>query len=803
MALTDNGQKKRIIIIAVCSVILVGIVVTVSIGFTEKSSKKESTNTKKNYQISDSLKAIKSICQPTDFKQTCEEQLRKEAGNSTDVKELMQAAFKAGVNFATQAADNSATLREVEQDPKSKMALENCKNLLTFSIYEFQKSISKINELDAVVFNKIYGDLKIWLSATITNQQTCLDGFQNTMTVTGGKMEKVLNMSMKLSRIGLAIVGELSDAFNQLELQGISRRLLEEREMHVLGHSYWPSMMDKNPWKHHLVKEKEAYVLGHANWFTMLDENNPLERRLLQEKEPPAIKSICQPTDFKQTCEEQLRKEAGNSTDVKELMQAAFKAGVNFATQAADNSATLREVEQDPKSKMALENCKNLLTFSIYEFQKSISKINELDAVVFNKIYGDLKIWLSATITNQQTCLDGFQNTMTVTGGKMEKVLNMSMKLSRIGLAIVGELSDAFNQLELQGISRRLLEEREMHVLGHSYWPSMMDKNPWKHHLVKEKEAYVLGHANWFTMLDENNPLERRLLQEKEPPVLDRADRSSMLDEISRKHRLLQEKEPPLLGHIDWSSMIENRRFLQEKEPPVAGHEEPSEMLNKRSLLQEKEPPVAGHKEPSEMLDQLPLLQGKEPHVPGDEEPSEMLDKQGRNKENELHVAGHEEPSEVLDKRRRLQENELHVDGHEEPSEILDQQSQLQENELHVAGNELDKRSRLQENKLRVSGHEEPSEMLDKRRRLLENELQVDGHEQPVEMLDKWVAEVLNELQVDGHEEPSKMLDKRLRLQEIELRVARHRELFEMLDKRRRLQKISSMLLDMKSPRKC
>ncbi|KAH1084088.1 hypothetical protein J1N35_023849 [Gossypium stocksii] len=517
-----------------------------------------------------------------------------------------------------------------------------------------------------------------------------------------------------------------------------------------------------------------------------------------------AIKSICQPTDFKQTCEKQLRKEAGNSTDVKELMQAAFKAGVNFATQAAENSATLREVEQDPKSKMALENCKNLLTFSIYEFQKSISKINELDVVVFNKIYGDLKIWLSATITNQQTCLDGFQNTMTVTGGKMEKALNMSMKLSRIGLAIVGELSDAFNQLELQGIKRRLLEEREMHVLGHSYWPSMMDKNPWKHHLVQEKEAYVIGHANWFTMLDENNPLERRLLQEKEPPVLDRADWSSMLDEISRKHRLLQEKEPALLGHIDWSSMIENRRFLQEKEPPVAGHEEPSKMLNKRPLLQEKEPPIAGHEEPSESLDQLPLLEGKEPHVPGDEEPSEMLNKQGRKHENELHVAGHEEPSEMLDKRRRLQGYELHVDGHEEPSEVLDQQRELQEIELHVAGDELDKRSRLQENKFHVYGHEEPSEMLDKRRRLQENE-QVDGHEQPLEMLYKRrrlkehinvheeLSEMLDkkrrlqdkELQVDGHEEPSEMLDKRRRLKE---HIDGHEEPWEMLDKRRRLQ---------------
>ncbi|XP_039039396.1 pectinesterase-like [Hibiscus syriacus] len=286
MALTDNGQTTRIAIIAVCSLIFVGIVIAVVIGFTTNSPKgepyrdNEDDDDDDGFQVSDSVKAVKSICRPTDFKQTCEEELLIEARNSAGVKELVEAAFKAGVKFATHAVENSTALRERTKDPRALLALENCKQLLTYSIFELHKSISKVDELDVGNIDRVLEDLKILLSATITNRQTCLDGFHNTTTtIFRGHMKDALNMSMRLSKIGLAITCELSDTLNQLQFQGVSRGLL--------GHADWSSLLDESPRERRLLQEKEPHVIGHMD--SLLQENDPRKRRII-ENDPSKLK---------------------------------------------------------------------------------------------------------------------------------------------------------------------------------------------------------------------------------------------------------------------------------------------------------------------------------------------------------------------------------------------------------------------------------------------------------------------------------------------------------------------------------
>ncbi|XWS42360.1 hypothetical protein CRYUN_Cryun16bG0007900 [Craigia yunnanensis] len=279
MSNSDDGEKKkRIAIIAVCSCLLVAMVVAVTVGVSINgtNSDEETNNGSKNSQVSSSMKAIKSICQPTDYRKTCEEQLHAEAGNTTDMKELVQAAFKAAMKFASQAAKNSTTLRDLEKDPRSKKALDVCKQLMTYSINELQKSFNQIDNLDFTKFDKMLADLKIWLSATITNQQTCLEGFRNTTTDAGEKMKKALNISMQLSRNGLAIATEMSAVLTQLEIPGISRRLLQEDELPVLGHAEWSSLLNNSPWKRRLLQDKEPRVLGHSEF-----EIQPGVRRLM------------------------------------------------------------------------------------------------------------------------------------------------------------------------------------------------------------------------------------------------------------------------------------------------------------------------------------------------------------------------------------------------------------------------------------------------------------------------------------------------------------------------------------------
>lgn len=75
-------------------------------------------------------------------------------------------------------------------------------------------------------------NLRIWLSATITYQQTCLDGFENTAGPAGQKMREILTLSSQLTSNGLAMVTSLSSILTDLNIAGLTgRRLLNDNSI--------------------------------------------------------------------------------------------------------------------------------------------------------------------------------------------------------------------------------------------------------------------------------------------------------------------------------------------------------------------------------------------------------------------------------------------------------------------------------------------------------------------------------------------------------------------------------------------
>ncbi|XP_039006926.1 putative pectinesterase/pectinesterase inhibitor 28 [Hibiscus syriacus] len=201
------SQKTRsIAIISVSSCLFVAVVVGVG-GKKETELDEETTNGNKNAMVSSSKKAVQLICEPTEFKDTCEEQLSEEAGNRTDVRDLVRAAFKATMKHVNQAVENSTYLRELEEDEGTKSAFDACKILLHDTVRELEKSFDVVEDVDVINVHKLLGYLKIWLSATIAYQQACLDGFEKTKSKTHAsrKMKKLLNITMQLGRNGLAI----------------------------------------------------------------------------------------------------------------------------------------------------------------------------------------------------------------------------------------------------------------------------------------------------------------------------------------------------------------------------------------------------------------------------------------------------------------------------------------------------------------------------------------------------------------------------------------------------------------------
>lgn len=237
----DGKRRRRYAIIGVSSLLLVAMVVAVTVGVSLKNNDDDSSSTNNGNkngkaQVSTSMKAIKSICKSTDYKQECVDSLH--GVNTTDPTKLVQAAFQVAATKIKEAAKKSITLQQLQKDPRTKMALDQCKQLMEYSVDEFKRSVEKLGDFDVSKVDEMLMDLKIWLSAVITYQETCLDGFQNTTGDAAEKMKKAMQSSMHLSSNGLAMVSEISNLLTDLDIPGISKRRLlsSDNPIPVLGH---------------------------------------------------------------------------------------------------------------------------------------------------------------------------------------------------------------------------------------------------------------------------------------------------------------------------------------------------------------------------------------------------------------------------------------------------------------------------------------------------------------------------------------------------------------------------------------
>ncbi|KAK7269381.1 hypothetical protein RIF29_22107 [Crotalaria pallida] len=243
--MSDEEEKKKAGILYASAFILVAMAVIVVFGLltdtnnesiNESEHHKNQDDNQKN-QIAVTMKAVKTLCNPTDYKQECEQSLTKPAGDIhiTDKKDLVKILFNVSISKIGDKLKETELLYELEKEPRAKMALETCKQLMILSIDEFVRSIDKIAEFNPVRANhdKILTSLKVWLSGSITYQDTCLDGFENTTSDAGKKMKDLLAASMHMSSNALAIITDMADRVpdkNAITKLVVGRRLLQNSD---------------------------------------------------------------------------------------------------------------------------------------------------------------------------------------------------------------------------------------------------------------------------------------------------------------------------------------------------------------------------------------------------------------------------------------------------------------------------------------------------------------------------------------------------------------------------------------------
>ena len=228
--MSDQGKNKKAALIGVSSLFLVAMVVAVAVGVNRNSPNASGGgDSAATAEISTSTKAVKALCQPTDYQETCEKALSEAGTNTSDPRELIKAGFNVAVNEIKWAIGNSTTLKEAASDPMAKQALDACGELMDYAIDDLVISFQRITDnFDMQKLDDYIEDLKVWLSGALTYQETCIDGFENVTGDTGEKMTKLLETSKELTINGLGMVSEVTSILTSFGLPAIGRRLMTE-----------------------------------------------------------------------------------------------------------------------------------------------------------------------------------------------------------------------------------------------------------------------------------------------------------------------------------------------------------------------------------------------------------------------------------------------------------------------------------------------------------------------------------------------------------------------------------------------
>nr|GMC77978.1 putative pectinesterase/pectinesterase inhibitor 45 [Ipomoea batatas] len=171
-------------------------------------------------------KSVRSLCHGTDFEETCERTLSKtvedDASAAKKPKELLRVSMVATETEIDKAVKKSGDVKG--DTPQKKAAIKDCADLLQDAKDDLDAAIASMKGDDIGKGSSHADDLHNWLSAVITYQDTCVDGFPDGEEKTA--MEKTLKTAKELGSNSLAIVSQLASVISTFESP--KRRLLAD-----------------------------------------------------------------------------------------------------------------------------------------------------------------------------------------------------------------------------------------------------------------------------------------------------------------------------------------------------------------------------------------------------------------------------------------------------------------------------------------------------------------------------------------------------------------------------------------------
>ncbi|URE22886.1 pectinesterase [Musa troglodytarum] len=164
--------------------------------------------------LSTTSKSVSTFCAKTDYQADCERTIGSAINGSSSPKEVIQASFQAAIDEIQAGFHLSNNVSLKANDPMNKAAFNICRQLLEDADEELNAAFSETHDLQGLA--RRTDDIKTWLSAVISYQQTCLDGI--TDPELQSTMKDGLSTAAKVTSNAIAIVDELSSLLKSFKV---------------------------------------------------------------------------------------------------------------------------------------------------------------------------------------------------------------------------------------------------------------------------------------------------------------------------------------------------------------------------------------------------------------------------------------------------------------------------------------------------------------------------------------------------------------------------------------------------------
>ncbi|GMH16589.1 hypothetical protein Nepgr_018430 [Nepenthes gracilis] len=229
----EEKAKKKVIITFVSSILVLCLIVAGAFAFLHFNHRSSATKNDEANPLpttNSASRMLQMFCSPTDYKKKCEQTISKVVNSSSATEIQPKAVIKAAISAASEELSKAA--KKVDKfefkKPEERAAYDDCKKLFEDATEELRSSISHADRPDGSkngVQARVH-DLRTWLSAVISYQETCVDGFPDGELK--AQMRGALNSTKELVSNSLAIVSMLSSFLSQFDMHGVTRQLLSK-----------------------------------------------------------------------------------------------------------------------------------------------------------------------------------------------------------------------------------------------------------------------------------------------------------------------------------------------------------------------------------------------------------------------------------------------------------------------------------------------------------------------------------------------------------------------------------------------